>query len=142
MAFTFKEKTEAQLKANYYKRETNGLNGFNNFSDFLSWYNGIEEKKCHYCGVLEEEVQKIVVTGLLTSKRFPQNGNTGRGQARGMWLEVDKFNPNELYSIENCVLACYFCNNDKSDVFGGQEYLNFFQNRAIYLHDLLKTINL
>jgi 5-methylcytosine-specific restriction endonuclease McrA len=139
MPFEFKQKTVAQLKANYYRRETNGLNGFNSFTDFLSWYNDIEEKKCHYCGVLEKEVQKIVVTGLITSKRFPQNGNTGRGQARGMWLEVDKFNPNGLYSRENCVLACYFCNNDKSDIFGGQEYLIFFQNRANYIRNLLNN---
>ncbi len=137
MEFKFKAKTEAQLKANYYKRETNGLNGFINFSDFLSWYSNIGKKKCHYCGILEEEVQKIVVTGLLRSKRFPQNGATGRGQARGMWLEVDKFNPNGIYSRENCVLACYFCNNDKSDVFGGQEYLDFYQNRVEFLRNLL-----
>jgi hypothetical protein len=96
------------------------------------------KKKCHYCGVSEYVVQEIVTKGLLTSKRFPQNGKTGRGQNRGMWLEVDKFNPNELYSRENYVLACYFCNNDKSDVFGGQEYLELYHNRQSYLKNLLK----
>lgn len=130
------KKTENQLKANFYKRNVNGLNGFEDFNDFLEWYNSTE-KKCCYCGISENIVQEIVTKGLLTSKRFPQNGKTGRGKARGMWLEVDKFNPKGLYSRNNCVLACYFCNNDKSDVFGGQEYLDFHQNRESYLKNLL-----
>lgn len=136
MPFKFKEKTKNQLQNNYYKRNISGLNRFINFSDFLKWYDD-EKKKCHYCGILEEEVQKIVVTGLLTSKRFPLNGVITKGRGRGMWLEVDKLNPNGFYSRENCVLACYFCNNDKSDVFEGQQYLNFFQNRAEFLRNLL-----
>lgn len=136
--FIFKEKTEAQLKAKYYKRETRSLNGFKNFDDFKSWY--IEkDKKCRYCKISESEVQEIVVLGLLKSKRFPENGRTSQGRARGMWLEVDRFNPNEKYSRENCVLACYFCNNDKSDVFVGSEYLDFYQNRAQFLKNLIKN---
>ncbi len=138
MKFEFKEKTEKQLRSNYNKRQLDNLNNFENFNEFLVWYNEIE-KKCHYCGVLEVEVQKIVVLGLLSSKRFPLNGLTARGRARGMWLEVDRCNPNRNYSKDNCVLACYFCNNDKSDVFDGKDYIDFFQNRAEFLKQLLNN---
>jgi hypothetical protein len=44
MSFNFIKKTENQLKANYYKRNANGLNGLEGFNDFLEWYNKYEKK--------------------------------------------------------------------------------------------------
>jgi hypothetical protein len=82
-------------------------------------------------------MQELSITGILTSKRFPQEGTVGRGTNRGVWLEVDRIDPNGLYSRDNCVLCCYFCNNDKSDVFAGDQYVQFFQNRVAYLRQLL-----
>lgn len=117
----------------------NGHNEFLHFDDFKLWYDG-QEKVCNYCGLTEEESQ-IIVTTILTSKRFPQNGKPGRGTARGMHLEVDRKNPNEKYSITNCTLSCYFCNNDKSDVFAELEYKAFFQDRANYLRKLIQIKN-
>ena len=128
MEFNYREKSDAQLKANFYKRNSNNQNGFIDYNDFSSWY-ASKEKVCYYCYISEIEVQEIVVSGKLTSKRFPQNGINGQGTSRGMWLEVDRVNPNGLYSRDNSVLCCYFCNNDKSDVFSGKEYIDFFQNR-------------
>ncbi len=55
-----------------------------------------------------------------------------------MWLEVDRIKPKDAYSEKNCVLACYFCNNDKSDVFDGEDYKLFFQNRFKFLTQLLE----
>lgn len=135
--FEYKSKSIKQLKQNYDSRIKKGKNLFNSFDEFLSWYN-TEAKVCYYCGLSEEQSQEIVVKGLLTSNRFPQNGLTGRGQARGMWLEVDCIKPKEAYSVNNCVLACYFCNNDKSDVFDGENYKLFFQNRVTFLKQLLE----
>ena len=135
--FTYRQKTDEQLKANYNSRIKKELNAFNSFEEFLSWYKK-EEKVCHYCGLTELQSQEIVMRGLLTSNRFPQNGQTGQGQARGMWLEVDRIKPKGAYSEDNCVLACYFCNNDKSDVFDGEDYRLFFQNRFQFLTQLLE----
>ena len=135
--FTYRQKTIEQLKANYNSRIKKDLNAFTSFDDFLTWYNN-NEKICHYCGLTEMQSQEIVVKGLLKSNRFPQNGLTGQGKARGMWLEVDRIKPKEPYSENNCVLACYFCNNDKSDVFNGDDYKLFFQNRFEFLNQLLK----
>ena len=136
LEFSYVEKPKEKLKANFYLRNNKDLNGFSDFEDFHSWFVS-QDKKCYYCGIEEYEVQQIVVQGLLTSNRFPLNGENKRGRSRGMWLEIDRINPREKYSRENAVLCCYFCNNDKSDVFHGLEYKKFFQNRAGYLRELI-----
>ena len=140
MPFNYISKTEKQLKTNYNRRVKQGLNGFLNFQDFYNWYLS-QDLICHYCGLTEIESQKITILGLLTSNRFPNNGIIGRGKSRGVWLEVDRLSPNALYSRDNCVMCCYFCNNDKSDVFNGRDYLNFFQNRAGFLRNLIDENN-
>jgi hypothetical protein len=109
-------KSSNQLRNDYNRRNRKKLNNFCDFNDFKNWYDS-QIKICVYCNLIEEDCQKIVATGLLSSNRFPIKGKVYRGRARGMWLEVDRKNPKKKYSRENCVLACYFCNNDKSDVF-------------------------
>lgn len=142
MNFNYQPKSEMQLKSNYSSRIRKETNEFLSFDDFKNWYDK-QTKECHYCGLTEKECQEIVVKGILTSNRFPQNGKTGQGTARGMWLEVDRKVPKGAYSETNSVLCCYFCNNEKSDVFYGDEYKAFFQNRVDYLRELLisKTKN-
>ena len=128
----YKLKPIKSLKSNFSQRKRKGLNSFDSFEDFHNWYNK-QNKVCYYCGLREEEMQKIVLIGILKSNRFPQNGIIGRGQSRGIWLEVDRLEPKENYSSENCVLCCYFCNNDKSDVFNAIEYKEFKENRVEFL---------
>lgn len=136
MNFEYIPKSEKQLKSNYTSRIKKELNEFPTFQDFKNWYD-TQSKECFYCGLTEIESQQIVKTGLLTSNRFPTNGKVGQGRSRGMWLEVDRINPKGNYSTSNSVLCCYFCNNDKSDVFSGEQYKNFFQNRLGFLKSLL-----
>ena len=138
MTFQYKPKDERQLRSQYSRIVDGGNNGFNDFADFHTWY--LEQSKaCHYCGLLEIESEEIAMTGKLSSKRFPQNGLIGQGTSRGVWLEVDRLNPKGLYSRGNSVLCCYFCNNDKSDLFDGVRYRQFFQNRVEFLRSLLKS---
>jgi hypothetical protein len=134
---TYIPKPIEKLKSNFSQRKQTGLNSFDDFEDFLNWYNE-QKKECFYCGLKEQEMQEIVMKGILKSNRFPQNGIIGRGQSRGVWLEVDRLKPKENYSRAKCVLCCYFCNNDKSDVFEGNEYKKFMENRVEYLR---KKIN-
>lgn len=140
MPFEFREKTIQQLKQNFSERARENKNGFADFDDFLAWYNA-QEKICHCCKLAERESQEIVMTGILTSNRFPQNGVIGRGQSRGVWLEVDRLKLKEKYSRENCVMCYYFCNNDKSDVFEREDYFKFRQNRIKFLKDKLRNAN-
>jgi len=138
--FQYRPKTIKQLKESYNRRSRDGLNGFVSFDDFLDWYNS-KELNCHYCGLNEVESQELSIRGILTSNRFPKNGIIGQGKSRAVWLEVDRINPYGSYSRENSVLCCYFCNNDKSDVFSGEMYSQFFQNRVTFLRQLLKNKN-
>jgi len=79
---------------------------------FENWYNtqlDKQENNCFYC-------------------RLPGNttdhcGHTFRKGRRGINLEVDRIKSKEPYSPENCVLACYPCNNAKSDVFSHEEFV-------------------
>ncbi|MDD4822007.1 MAG: hypothetical protein PHI48_05550 [Bacteroidales bacterium] len=137
MKFEYKPKPIEKLKADFSRRKNDGKDSFGDFESFHEWYKK-KEKVCHYCGISESDCQEIVMTGKLTSNRFPQDGKLFRGQARGMWLEVDRRKPKENYSEGNCVLACYFCNNDKSDVFDEKQYMEFKSNRAEYLRKLVK----
>ncbi len=138
MPFIYQAKTIQQLRNGYNRRIRGGVNQFQNFEDFLDWYQN-QHLVCHYCGLSEMESQQIVMNGVLNSNRFPQNGKVGQGTSRGMWLEVDRLNPKGNYGRDNCVLCCYFCNNDKSDVFSGELYKDFFQNRVEFLRKLLNN---
>ena len=60
---------------------------------------------------------------------------------RGLHLEVErKDSKNNIYSARNCVLACYFCNNDKSDIFSEQEYRDYMKNRKEFFLSEFKKI--
>lgn len=136
MPFVYQAKTQDQLRSQYYRISRSGNNGFLSLDDFQDWYHG-QEMVCHYCQVTEEEIQEIVLKGLLTSKRFPQHGVVGQGTNRAVWLEIDRYFPNGQYSRVNAVLCCTLCNNDKSDVFDGDMYKEFLQNRVTFLRNLL-----
>lgn len=50
-------------------------------------------------------------------------GKWFREGRRGKRLEVDRMDSRKSYTPENCVLACYPCNNAKSDVFSYEQFL-------------------
>lgn len=94
---------------------------WNDKLNFKAWYvkqyyeqNG----KCHYCGLSSEEVRKYYGR----PNGFREGNGNGNG-TRGWTLEVDRKNPKGYYSVGNCVLTCYPCNNAKSDVFTYEEFI-------------------
>lgn len=135
--FQFKTKEHDQLKRFYKAKCKDNTCSFESLEDFVDWYNE-QEKRCHYCQLTEQDSQMLVINGTVKSKRFPQNGVNGKGTSRGMWLEIDRYDPNGMYSRTNCVLACYFCNNDKSDVFHGDAYKEFVKDRKGFLTRLIR----
>lgn len=74
---------------------------------FITWYKN-QKKECCYCGCSLAEL-----------KEFNHRKDTinKRNQTRGNSLEVDRFDDNLGYSENNCCLACYWCNNAKTDTF-------------------------
>ena len=65
---------------------------------------------CFYCGINEQ---------ILSELYNDQNYTCKTKRNRGAWFELDRKDSskeNNIYSKENMVLCCYFCNNHKSDV--------------------------
>lgn len=83
-----------------------------NPQSFYEWYEKcrVQQKElCEYCHLPGD-----------TCTYYYRHFRNGR---RGFNLEVDRKDSNGEYSPENCVLACYPCNNAKSDVFSYEEFL-------------------
>lgn len=138
LEWSYVTKSHKRLVQWYNSKVAYGISGFESEAQFLQWYSqNISDGKCAYCGISERDSQRIVHEGHLTSLRFPIYGNATKGVNRGYWLEIDRKNPTGLYSIDNCNPSCYFCNNDKSDVFTDEQYQEFKENRAGFLRGLL-----
>jgi 5-methylcytosine-specific restriction endonuclease McrA len=121
----YERKTENQLRNWLSNKKSYSNSKKNNYpfevlfdvKTFLCWYRK-QTMSCHYCGLTEEEQFQIIVSKKITSKRFFIEEKVKRGRH----LEIDRKNPEEPYSEQNCVLSCYFCNNDKSDVFSDSQF--------------------
>jgi len=65
------------------------------------------------------------------------------GGIRGPSLEVDQKNPTRGYTKDNCVLACYFCNNDKSSIYPADVYKKYFgEARKRHFADVAKELGI
>lgn len=73
--------------------------------------NLISRDKCEYCGITKDRIEKLAERRKLYKKTL-----------RGWSLEIDRRNSNYEYKIGNCVLACYWCNNAKTDEFTDDEF--------------------
>jgi 5-methylcytosine-specific restriction endonuclease McrA len=73
-----------------------------------------QEKKCFYCNLPETELDILHNQPGHINKRHPN---------RGQSLEIDrKFSHLPYTDIKNLVLACYWCNNAKTDTFTETEF--------------------
>src|SRR4030042_3446728 len=100
------------LYAVYQRIRNNCCEGWNSSRDFYEWYEKrLREQKevCEYCRLPGD-----------TTEYYGKKFREGR---RGVSLEVDKRDNKKPYSPDNCGLACYPCNNAKSDVFSYEEFL-------------------
>jgi hypothetical protein len=82
------------------------------FSDFEKLYSRYpEERECYYCRITDKDIELLAGKGKLYTKRL-----------RGYAMEIDRIEANKEYSPNNCVLACYWCNNAKTDEFSQDEF--------------------
>lgn len=69
---------------------------------------------CHYCGLPETELELLHQQEGQINKRWPKRGKS---------LELDRKQPDLPYAnIDNLTLACYWCNNAKTDTFTYAEF--------------------
>ncbi len=82
---------------------------------FFEWFRK-QPRICAYCGIEEHKLEELFAAGVLSTKR-------GRGKS----LELErKDSKSNLYTEGNCVLACYFCNNHKSDIISEEDHRQYF----------------
>lgn len=113
------------------------INGFNNSrDDFLKWYLGVKNKKCCYCGVKEEDLKSYF------NEENPQYyiDDDNKARQRGKFLEIERLQTvgsKNRYNPENTDLACYVCNNAKSDFISPKSFkpiaegINVFWNKIL-----------
>ena len=79
----------------------------------FQWYD-TTTKICYYCSLPENVLEELHNQTGHINKRFPQRGKS---------LEIDRKQADLPYSnIQNLVLACYWCNNAKTDTFTEPEF--------------------
>ena len=106
-------KDNASLQAELLKQyRLNFITDLFPFSNFEKIYNPDPEKRiCYYCHISDKEIELLEAKGQIKTKRD-----------RGYTMEIDRIKPNYEYSKDNVVLACYWCNNAKSDEFTLTEF--------------------
>ena len=108
---------------NYYSTNRIKLIGFENTENFQNWYLeklNNNECKCHYCKTSILDIRRLINEQIISTRAVRGDGS------RGPNLEIDRMDPFGEYNENNCVLSCYYCNNDKSNTFGYDIYLNVF----------------
>ncbi len=111
--------------------------GFKTKENFVKWYiNKVKRQnyKCFYCETSIFDINKLIDSQKLKTRKI------GHGK-RGTVLEIDKKINEKDYIPDNCVLSCYYCNNDKSYIFDSKDYKeNFGKNRNKYFSKLLNRL--
>ena len=127
-----------RIRKLYHNKEASkdlDLIDFPDFNAFYKWYKNQYEKqggKCYYCKTDERVIAAL----------FEIKFNNRKRTNRGKHLEIErKDSINNKYSQGNCVLACYFCNNDKSDIFNEHEYLEYLKDRKSFLINQYEKLN-
>ena len=103
----------------YYYTNRLKLAGFETKQLFIEWYLHelyIHENKCHYCDTSILEIRQLLNANVINGRRVRGDG------MRGPNLEIDKRDAFGEYNEGNCVLSCYYCNNDKSNTFDYEVY--------------------
>lgn len=83
------------------------------FSVFKDWYSK-QKDCCAYCDLSSRE-------SLLLFEKYPKSTRNGK---RGKSLELDRKDPliTDYSILENLCLACYWCNNAKTNYFSFEEF--------------------
>ena len=97
--------------------------GFDSRDALAQWWL-IQLKKqqgcCNYCQTPIRMIEKLIDQGVLQGRRTKGEGK------RGPFLELERVDHKTgEYSPDNCVLICYYCNNDKSSVYPKDEYVEY-----------------
>ncbi|REJ84611.1 MAG: hypothetical protein DWQ39_09045 [Bacteroidetes bacterium] len=123
----------ARAKKNLYKEERKTFGSADKLAEWFIAKLKSQNFSCFYCDTSIFEINKLIESGLLKTRAVRGGGR------RGPVLEIDK--NDDTYIPENCVLSCYYCNNDKSYTSSKEDYKVYFgRNRHQYFQMLLKNL--
>lgn len=105
---------------------------FDSMIKFYEFYQQLE-RKCCYCGIEEKQLTEYF------NKTTIQSDSAKRKRGKVLELERVVTAPAEknVYNKENCFLACYICNNAKSDFLSVKSFkpiakgINQFWNETV-----------
>lgn len=102
------------------------------FEDFNEFWNPKNSRTCGYCGVNEDDIEKLEKQEKIRTKRFYSRGKT---------MEIDKIEADGEYEVKNIILACYWCNNAKTDEYNLSEFEEIARGiNAVWSKRLAKNI--
>lgn len=118
------------------------INKFNEKGlDFIHWYKE-KEKKCCYCGI--EEKYLIEYFNNNNNIQYYRN-DKDKARQRGKFLEIERIKTSDKsvnqYFPENTELACYICNNAKSDFLSAKNFKPIAKGINIFWNKLLNQQN-
>jgi hypothetical protein len=119
----------------------NNLEGFASPIEFFHWWLSawnIQKGCCIYCESKFADIDKAIKSGKLNTRAI-------NGGVRGPFPEIERLNGfkcSNVYSASNCALICYYCNNDKSNVYNNEDYKKFIAPaKKQYLDHLLSIVS-
>lgn len=95
----------AEFKTDYLRNQFPTIFPLAEFDELL------KQKECAYCQITTDEIIQLANHKQLHKKNY-----------RGWSLEIDRKDSNFEYKKSNCVMACYWCNNAKTDEFTLDEF--------------------
>lgn len=114
----------AEFERNYIEETFPMLMSIENFKKL------VESKECYYCNTLIDEIHQLGENGRLRKKNL-----------RGWTLEIDRIKPNFEYTLDNCVMSCYWCNHAKADEFSEEEFKSIGKEIGRIFKSRLSKIN-
>lgn len=107
---SFKEWKEKNIDE-YKRLELLYIESFEKVFLFKEFELTIKSDECCYCEITESEIILLADKNQLFKKNL-----------RGWNMEVERFDSNLEYTKDNCAMACYWCNNAKTDEFTKEEF--------------------
>ena len=93
---------------------------------------------CHFCNTDIRDIQSLIKNNIIYPRKRGKYGYSGM-HFEIEHLDADKNNNNS----KNIVLACYYCNNDKSNTIEPEIFKDFFgKQKGVAYKDLMKKKNI
>lgn len=106
------EKLKKEHLQQFKQLEDNYIINFSKIFPEEEFHQLSQKEECHYCKITTKQIEILGAKHKLNKKSF-----------RGWSLEIDRFDSNLEYKPSNCTMACYWCNNAKTDEFNEKEFL-------------------